>query len=150
MKSTDNQTIQDIVEAVHTASERDAVAGLCGQGLEKTPSKSMVLKALSGCNEDVVDMVCSLCEKKPDRTDILALIKALERIPVVRLTISFTPTDTAMSRWQQLLSDALKEQCILDITKDQTIAAGAEIEMKGRIFRYVLGDEIEKEIQKAK
>jgi len=142
--SVSNPFAREIIPELTTVKERDAVLSLCAVSLEKIPSEQMVAEVLGGSNLKLEQRVSAFFAGHPTRLSLQEGIRALERIPVVRLTIAFTPSDQAVVRWQKLCSDGLGISCVLEIMREQDIAAGARIDINGRLFRFVLGDEIEK------
>jgi hypothetical protein len=74
----------------------------------------------------------------------MEFIDALEALPIIRLSVAIVPSEKALLQWHKLCREKLDSPCVLEVTKDQSVAAGAVIELKGRIFRYTLADVIEK------
>jgi len=144
MSSANNQLIQHVVEAVETIKDRDLVVELCAMELEQKKAKAVLADYGDNLNQKLNDAVCSFIDTKPDRASIFRLIKALETIKTIRLTVAFYPAHTAISQWHAMCQEMVHAPVSLMIIKDKTIAGGANIEMDGRLFRYSLGDEMEK------
>lgn len=143
MKSMDNAVFLPVLTHLVTASDRENVLSLLSSCMEKIPSKKEILAAVGDTEPKLLHGLLDFFSGHPSAQDIQDGIEHLEHMPVVRLTLAFLPSEGALVRWKHTISDEIGEPCVLDITKDEDVVAGAIIDMKGRLFRSVLVDEME-------
>lgn len=62
---------------------------------------------------------------------ILSLKAIIQSARIMKVTIAFDPTDTAIERFFYFLSEAYQEHIVLDIQKDPAIRGGAIVEFNG-------------------
>jgi len=108
------------------------------------PSRQTILHTCGGPGASLAKSAADFFAGRPGRDGLEDAIRAMDAVPVVRMTIAFSPSARALSTWQKDAARALSGPCILEVTVDEAVAAGAVIDMKGTLFRSVLADEIDK------
>jgi hypothetical protein len=143
MKSISNKTLSGIVTVIRTVRERDILLSLCAESLEKIPSKQDIAQACVGMSSEVEESINGFFADHPHRNFIVEAIHEIEILPVIHLTVAFLPREKAIQYWHAYCVEQLHSPCVLDISRDESIAAGALVDINGRMFRYVLADSIE-------
>lgn len=143
MKSLSDAPLSQILSHIRSVRERDMVVSLLVESLERIPSKTVIAQALVAEGVQLEAPLSAFFSDHPTEATIQKGIEDLEGIPVVRLTIAFSPSGEALTRWHGLVAKALSAPCVLDITKDEEVAGGAVVDMKGKIFRSVMADGME-------
>ncbi len=76
------------------------------------------------------------------------LIEYLKRLPQVKVTLAFSPTNNFIEKISTQISNLLGKKAILDVLVDEYIVGGAVFEFEGRISRQTLDIQLESVLKK--
>ncbi|HEY4694429.1 MAG TPA: F0F1 ATP synthase subunit delta [Candidatus Nanoarchaeia archaeon] len=77
------------------------------------------------------------------QTDLLEkIINYLRKLPLLKLTLAFRPSNEFISLLANQLSALVKEQVVLDLSYEERIIGGLIIEFKGRYHDYSLAPKL--------
>ncbi len=69
--------------------------------------------------------------------------KTICALPILRLTLAFEPSETAINDISDWARNNIEERIILDLTLDRRLLGGALIEYKGKYYDYSLKTKLE-------
>ncbi len=71
------------------------------------------------------------------------LIVYLKTLPILKITLAFSPTNTFLERLGNQVSTIVGTKTLLDVVVDEFIVGGAIFEFKGKISKHTLDEELE-------
>ncbi len=77
--------------------------------------------------------------------DLLSFLKTL---PVLKLTLAFSPTNTFLERLGNQITTVVGVKTLLDVVVDEYIVGGAIFEFKGKISKQTLDEQLEGVLRK--
>lgn len=79
---------------------------------------------------------------------LLDLVSYLKTLPVLKLTLAFTPTNTFLERLSNQISTIVGIKTLLDVLVNEYIVGGAIFEFKGKISKQTLDEQLEGVLRK--
>lgn len=76
------------------------------------------------------------------------LISYLKTLPVLKVTLAFSPTNTFLERLGNQISTIVGVKTLLDVVVDEYIVGGAIFEFKGKISKQTLDEQLEGALRK--
>ena len=76
------------------------------------------------------------------------LVAFIKKIPVVKISIAFEPTNTFLMKLNSQISATIGKRIILDVVINQYLIGGAVIEYNGKAGKYTLDGPLEEALRK--
>jgi hypothetical protein len=74
---------------------------------------------------------------------LMDLSSYLKTLPVLKLTLAFSPTNTFLERLSNQVTTIIGTKTLLDVLVDEYIVGGAIFEFKGKISKHTLDEQLE-------